>query len=215
MFVSTMGWHLLTEQCGLSTDEAAAASTWATRTLLDAAIISAPPSAPPSRRLLLHREPPMRHAVAETRVPNMSSLLALDAATDAGTCGHKAATLALLRNLGFDVPDGFVIPAGVQASRDDITAALARLGDGPVAVRSSGLAEDLPDASFAGQYDTLLNVRGAEAVLEAAAACVKSAHDGRIELRPCRSPDGGSGAADGRGRGGRRRVLCQSAHRQP
>jgi phosphohistidine swiveling domain-containing protein len=123
----------------------------------------------------------MRHVVAKTRVPTMSSLLALDAATDAGTCGHKAATLALLRNLGFDVPDGFVIPAGVQASRDDITAALARLGDGPVAVRSSGVAEDLPDASFAGQYDTLLNVLGAEAVLDAAAACVKSAHDGRIE----------------------------------
>jgi AcrR family transcriptional regulator len=38
MFVSAMGWHLLTEQCGLSTEEAAAASTWATRTLLDAAI---------------------------------------------------------------------------------------------------------------------------------------------------------------------------------
>jgi AcrR family transcriptional regulator len=37
MFVSTMGWHLLTEQCGLSTDEAAAASAWATRTMLDAA----------------------------------------------------------------------------------------------------------------------------------------------------------------------------------
>ena len=122
----------------------------------------------------------MRHA-AETRIPTMSSLLALDAATDAGTCGHKAATLGLLRNLGFDVPDGFVIPAGVQASRDDIAAALARLGGVPVAVRSSGLAEDLPDASFAGQYDTHLNVRGAEAVLDAAAACVKSAHDGRIE----------------------------------
>jgi AcrR family transcriptional regulator len=37
MFVSTMGWHLLTEQCGLTTSEAAAASAWATRTLLDAA----------------------------------------------------------------------------------------------------------------------------------------------------------------------------------
>jgi hypothetical protein len=38
LLISTMGWHLLTEQSGLSTDEAAAASAWATRTLLDAAI---------------------------------------------------------------------------------------------------------------------------------------------------------------------------------
>ncbi len=48
MFVSTMGWHLLTEQCGLSTDEAAAASEWATQTLLDAAT-GRRPSAKPSR----------------------------------------------------------------------------------------------------------------------------------------------------------------------
>jgi AcrR family transcriptional regulator len=37
MFVSTMGWHLLTEQCGLTTDEAAATTKWATQALLDAA----------------------------------------------------------------------------------------------------------------------------------------------------------------------------------
>jgi AcrR family transcriptional regulator len=55
MLVSTMGWHLLTEQCGLSTDEAAAASAWATRTLLDAAIAKRPskrtakPSSSPSQ----------------------------------------------------------------------------------------------------------------------------------------------------------------------
>jgi len=55
MLVSTMGWHLLTEQCGLSTDEAAAASAWATRTLLDAAIAkrtikpTAKPSSSPSQ----------------------------------------------------------------------------------------------------------------------------------------------------------------------
>ena len=123
----------------------------------------------------------MQPAVAESKVPTEPRLLALDAATDAGACGHKAATLAQLRNLGFDVPDGFVIPAGVQVSREEIATALARLGDGPMAVRSSGVAEDLPDASFAGQYDTLLNVRGAEAVMDAAAACVESAHDRRIE----------------------------------
>ena len=37
LFASTLGWHLLTEQFGLTTDEAAAASKWATQTLLDAA----------------------------------------------------------------------------------------------------------------------------------------------------------------------------------
>lgn len=123
----------------------------------------------------------MRHDAAEVEQPAISKLLDLAAAADARVCGHKAATLAALRRLGFDIPDGFVIPAGVALDRDDIAAALARLGDGPVAVRSSGLAEDLPDASFAGQYDTALNVRGVDAVLDAAAACIRSAHSGHVE----------------------------------
>lgn len=48
-----------------------------------------------------------------------------------------------------------------------------RLGqdDPPVAVRSSATAEDLPGMSFAGQQDTYLNVRGADAVLEAVRRC--------------------------------------------
>ena len=41
----------------------------------------------------------------------------------------------------------------------------------PVAVRSSATAEDLPEASFAGQQDTYLNVRGDAAVLEAVQRC--------------------------------------------
>jgi pyruvate,water dikinase len=41
----------------------------------------------------------------------------------------------------------------------------------PVAVRSSATAEDSQDASFAGQYDTYLNVAGSEAVLEKVRAC--------------------------------------------
>ncbi|MCZ7648006.1 MAG: phosphoenolpyruvate synthase [Planctomycetota bacterium] len=43
-----------------------------------------------------------------------------------------------------------------------------------VAVRSSATAEDLPDASFAGQQETFLNVRGERALLEACRCCYAS-----------------------------------------
>ncbi len=44
----------------------------------------------------------------------------------------------------------------------------------PVAVRSSATAEDLPDASFAGQHESYLNVTGADAVVAAYRECVAS-----------------------------------------
>ena len=59
------------------------------------------------------------------------------------------------------------IPADLQ---DAIVAAYEQLSDGTpadVAVRSSATAEDLPDASFAGQQETYLNVRGKAALLDA------------------------------------------------
>jgi pyruvate, water dikinase len=46
--------------------------------------------------------------------------------------------------------------------------------DPSVAVRSSATAEDLPDASFAGQQESYLNVHGAEAVLQACKECFAS-----------------------------------------
>jgi pyruvate,water dikinase len=46
--------------------------------------------------------------------------------------------------------------------------------DVDVAVRSSATAEDLPEASFAGQQETFLNVRGTEALLEACLNCFAS-----------------------------------------
>jgi len=60
------------------------------------------------------------------------------------------------------------IPAAIA---DEIRAAHRMLGDGPVAVRSSATAEDLEGASFAGQQDTFLDVRGDEALLAAVRAC--------------------------------------------
>ncbi|MCY4468279.1 MAG: phosphoenolpyruvate synthase [Thiotrichales bacterium] len=48
-----------------------------------------------------------------------------------------------------------------------------------VAVRSSATAEDLPEASFAGQQETLLNVRGADAVVDAVRAVFASLFNDR------------------------------------
>ena len=64
------------------------------------------------------------------------------------------------------------LPANLEA---DIRAAYARLADESgkaddevsFAVRSSATAEDLPDASFAGQQETFLNVTGIDAILDA------------------------------------------------
>jgi len=46
--------------------------------------------------------------------------------------------------------------------------------DTDVAVRSSATAEDLPDASFAGQQDTYLNIRGAEELIDSCKRCFAS-----------------------------------------
>jgi len=97
--------------------------------------------------------------------------------------GGKAAGLGEMIKAGERVPEGFCITTAaheaVQASsgtipddlRREIVQAYERLGAGPVAVRSSATAEDLPHASFAGQHETLLNVSGAEALVGAVRRC--------------------------------------------
>ncbi|SDK16650.1 phosphoenolpyruvate synthase [Microbulbifer yueqingensis] len=52
-------------------------------------------------------------------------------------------------------------------------------GDTAVAVRSSATAEDLPDASFAGQQETFLNIRGVDAVLDAVKEVFASLYNDR------------------------------------
>ncbi|RZU45200.1 phosphoenolpyruvate synthase [Fluviicoccus keumensis] len=56
-------------------------------------------------------------------------------------------------------------PALEKAIREDFTKLTGGDENVPVAVRSSATAEDLPDASFAGQQETFLNIRGIENVL--------------------------------------------------
>lgn len=60
-------------------------------------------------------------------------------------------------------------PARLDSEIRQAFAALANGNDNlAVAVRSSATAEDLPDASFAGQQETFLNIRGADNVVRAA-----------------------------------------------
>lgn len=105
-----------------------------------------------------------------------------DASADA--CGGKATALAVLLRAGLPVPDGFVVPFAAHrrarddtrmpvpgALRDALAGHLARLGDPPVAVRSSAANEDTAGGSAAGQYESVLAVRGATAVAEAIRVC--------------------------------------------
>lgn len=86
---------------------------------------------------------------------------------DAGRVGGKAANLGELLRAGFDVPVGFVATGpDTDAVADAAGAAARQLGTGPFAVRSSIAAEDGLEASFAGQYESVLDV-AADAVGDA------------------------------------------------
>ena len=121
--------------------------------------------------------------------------------------GGKGASLSrLTRSFPDKVPDGFIITTeffknyiqpSVLNTQGDKKSAIAGLtlppeavkliqtaynglGDNSlVAVRSSATAEDLPDASFAGQQDTYLNVTGIEAVTKAVINCFASLYNQR------------------------------------
>jgi pyruvate,water dikinase len=97
--------------------------------------------------------------------------------------GGKGASLALLRQAGLPVPEGFIITTAAyhwlqgQGVRSDgrfvelLRQSYERLGRGRVAVRSSATAEDTAETSFAGQQETILGVEGEEPLLEAVERC--------------------------------------------
>jgi phosphohistidine swiveling domain-containing protein len=123
-------------------------------------------------------------------------LLSLDdpECADPRRAGAKAAVLASLSQDGFDVPEGFVLTTEAylaaggatedRALPEAVERALLKVADhfegAPLAVRSSAEAEDLRGSSFAGQYDTVLGVRGAAELTEAVRRVWASASSARV-----------------------------------
>jgi phosphoenolpyruvate synthase/pyruvate phosphate dikinase len=88
---------------------------------------------------------------------------------------------ATFKEAARDIQKAFL---GASIPRDIASAIVGAYGDlsgtnPAVAVRSSATAEDLPEASFAGQQETYLNVSGADNILEAAKKCWASLWTGR------------------------------------
>jgi pyruvate,water dikinase len=121
------------------------------------------------------------------------------ASRDAQQVGAKAATLSRLADR-FRVPAGFCLDASVfdrlGAALDGDRAAVSALralvaeghrglrtrtgrDDPAVAVRSSAIGEDGGETSFAGQHETVLDVRGVDAITDAVLRCWRSASSDR------------------------------------
>jgi pyruvate,water dikinase len=106
--------------------------------------------------------------------------------------GGKGRTLARLYRAGYRVPDGFIIlPAAFVG--DELTseawaqvqARLARMRrddkDGSFAVRSSAVSEDSALASFAGEFETVLDVRTDEEIRQAIHVVRRSRNSARVQ----------------------------------
>jgi rifampicin phosphotransferase len=109
--------------------------------------------------------------------------------------GGKAGVLGELAADGLPVPRGFVVTAAdldVDGWEVALAEAVGELGGSWFAVRSSGAAEDLTDASYAGLYETYLNVP-LEELPQAVRRCFAAAGADRISAYQQRH--GGSPAA--------------------
>ena len=106
--------------------------------------------------------------------------------------GGKAGTLARLAQAGYPVPDGFVIlsaafaddellPGAWQQVQAHLEHMRASHPDITFAVRSSALHEDSAQASFAGAFETVLDVRTDQAVRDAIHTVRTSRHNARVQ----------------------------------
>ena len=133
-------------------------------------------------------------ASGQTITPSDPSIIPLDApAAQRADLGAKAVNLATALGAGLPVVDGFVLapdlaqqvaqrprPQDASERVDAVRrawAALSRNGSDPVVVRSSSTSEDTAVSSQAGVFDSVVDVRGWDAFLDAVAVVVASAAD--------------------------------------
>lgn len=95
---------------------------------------------------------------------------------DYARMGGKASSLSRLLLAKFPVPSGFAL----YEKNDQLEIAIAEIGGFPVAVRSSGSLEDLPNASFAGLYETFLFIRNFDELYTAIEKCFDSKNSERV-----------------------------------
>lgn len=106
--------------------------------------------------------------------------------------GGKGGSLAKMYQAGFPVPDGFVIlptaftgDALTATAWSEIQAQLAQRHasphDGAFAVRSSALSEDSAQASFAGEFESVLNVHTTDEIRRAIDTVYHSRHNERVQ----------------------------------
>lgn len=94
--------------------------------------------------------------------------------------GKKAYNISLLKKNNINVPDGFVLSFNEVFTKELILEAIDKIGGFPVAVRSSGQIEDLEGASFAGLYETYLNITSFEDFVAAFDKCKLSLKAERV-----------------------------------
>lgn len=102
----------------------------------------------------------------EAKLRDIFAALNVEDVNNLQQCGKKARLLMLQTPFPQDLQEAIAIAYQTLCQKYG--------DDTDVAVRSSATAEDLPDASFAGQQETYLNVHGLKAVLESCNKCFAS-----------------------------------------
>lgn len=156
----------------------------------------------------------LAHKIAErmrlwTRRRPMRGLIPLAQTADLVHSGNKSYRLSVLKNAGVAVPDGVVLcTQGIHAFAEMSTGqkrSFAKrisgiVGDTPCAVRSSAASEDGAEQSFAGVFESVLDVRP-DNMMQALEAVIASFSSARVDSYDRQRHDGNIRAGEPLGRG--------------